>query len=73
MKDMMLNALKKNAEGGIALHQANIEVYLNNPAGIGEHSDIMEAVQDELDKLAAHQDRLDVLNRYFIFESMELK
>jgi len=43
----------------------NIEVYLKNPAGIGEHSDIMEAIQAELDKMAMHEDRLDILNNYF--------
>ena len=46
-------AVEKHAEGCIELHKANIEVYLANPAGIGEHSDIMEAIQAELDKSAA--------------------
>jgi hypothetical protein len=43
----------------------NIEVYLKNPAGIGEHSDVMEAIQGELDKMAMHEDRLDILDNYF--------
>ena len=34
---------------------------VDNPAGIGEHSDIMEAIQGELDKIAIHEDRLAVL------------
>ena len=42
----------------------NIEVYLKNPAGIGEHSDILEAIQGEMDKMAVHEDRLDILNNY---------
>ena len=53
------------AQANVALHVANIECYLRNPAGIGEHSDIMEAMQGELDKIAAHEDRLDILNNYF--------
>ena len=36
-------------------------VYLENPVGIGEHSDILEAIQGELDKMAVHQDRMDLL------------
>ena len=36
----LLEAIKKHNEGKIALHKANIAVYLKNPAGIGEHSDI---------------------------------
>tara|TARA_R110002020_G_scaffold420899_1_gene630024 strand:+ start:222 stop:365 length:144 start_codon:yes stop_codon:yes gene_type:complete len=43
----------------------NIEVYMKNPAGIGEHSDIMEAMQAELDKMAVHADRLDILTENF--------
>ena len=42
-----------------------MSVIYRNPAGIGEHSDIMEAMQGELDKIAMHEDRLDILNNYF--------
>ena len=58
----ILDALKDHARGNIALHEANIQVYLDNPAGIGEHSDILEAIQGELDKIALHKDRLEILN-----------
>ena len=64
MRDQILAALKKHAEGEIALHQTNIEVYLNSVTGIGEHSDVLEAVQTELDKMAAANDRLEMLNRF---------
>lgn len=57
----ILDALKEHARGNIALHTANIQVYLDNPAGIGEHSDILEAIQGELDKIAVHRDRLEIL------------
>lgn len=62
---IMREALIKHAEGNIALHKANIEVYFDNPAGIGEHSDIIEAIQAELDKMAVHIDRLEALETYF--------
>lgn len=57
----ILDALKEHARGNIALHRANLQVYLDNPAGIGEHSDILEAIQGELDKIAVHRDRLEIL------------
>ena len=44
---------------------ATLELYFNNSVGIGEHSDITEAVIAELDKLAAADDRLEMLNKYF--------
>ena len=61
----LLDAIKKHNEGIIALHKANIAVYLKNPAGIGEHSDIAEAVESELDKIAAAQDRIDAIDKHF--------
>ena len=60
MREQIIKALISHAQGDIEKHKANIEVYLTNPAGIGEHSDIMEAVQDELDKIALHEDRLAI-------------
>jgi hypothetical protein len=47
-------------KGKIALHKANVEVYLQNPAGIGEHSDVMEALEQELKQVAEYQDILEV-------------
>ena len=61
----LITAAKKQAEGVVAVHRANIEVYLHNPAGIGEHSDVTEALMEELDKLAAADDRLEMIRKYF--------
>ena len=44
---------------------ANVEVYLKNPAGIGEHSDIVDAIEIELKAIAEYQDQIDVLDKYF--------
>ena len=63
--EAIINAARKQAEGEIAVHLANIEVYKTMPAGIGEHSDVTEAVIAELDKLAAANDRLEMLEKYF--------
>ena len=40
------------------------------PAGIGEHSDIVEAVMAELDKMAMAHDRLEMINTYFNGENL---
>ena len=63
--DMIIEAARKQAQGEIAVHQANIEVYKTMPAGIGEHSDVTEAVIAELNKLAEADDRLEMINKYF--------
>ena len=63
--DAIIEAARKQAEGEIAVHVANIKVYQTMPAGIGEHSDVTEAVIAELNKLAEADDRLEMINKYF--------
>ena len=63
--EYIIEAARKQAEGQIAVHKANIKVYQTMPAGIGEHSDVTEAVIAELDKLAAANDRLEMIEKYF--------
>ena len=46
MRDQMIKALLAHAQGDIEKHKANVEIYFSNPAGIGEHSDIMDAVEN---------------------------
>ena len=70
--DYIIEAAKKQAEGEIAVHLANIKVYQTMPAGIGEHSDITEAVLAALDKLSAADDRLEMINKYFTKDKSSL-
>lgn len=65
MRDILLKAVKSHAQGHIDKHVANIEVYLANPAGIGEHSDIIEAIEIELEEISKYQDQLDIVEKYF--------
>ena len=66
--EQIILAAKKQAEGELEVHKANIAVYQTMPAGIGEHSDIVEAVIAELDKMAAAADRLEMLSLIHISE-----
>jgi hypothetical protein len=65
MREIILNAVKSHAKGHIDKHLANIEVYLHSPVGIGEHSDIIEAIEIELEAISKYQDQLDVIDQYF--------
>ena len=65
MREQLIKALLSHAQGDIAKHKANIEVYLANPVGIGEHSNIVEAIEQELDMIAKYQDQIDIINKYF--------
>lgn len=59
----LLRALEKKYEGDIAVHTANIQVYNEKPAGIGEHPDIIGAMDTEVSKLADAQDKLDAVQK----------
>jgi hypothetical protein len=54
-----------HAEGELERAKTNIMVYMNQSVGIGEHSDIVEAIQEELDKMASATDRIEMLDEYF--------
>ena len=65
MRREILQALKAEATGNIEKARLNIEIYLKNPVGIGEHPDVLEAIEKELAVIAQYMDELEVLNRYF--------
>ena len=65
MRKQLLTALLAHAQGEIAMHRANVGVYLTNPVGIGEHPDVTQAMQEELDKIARWHDQIEVINTYF--------
>ena len=64
MRERMIKALLAHAQGDIQKHLANVEIYLTNPTGIGEHSDIMEAIEHELDMIAKYMDQIEVIQKY---------
>ena len=60
-----MNALYLSSKGELEKRKANIKVYLNNPVGIGEHSDITNTIQLELDKMIEADDRINIITKYF--------
>lgn len=65
LRSLALQAVRDYATGNIEKHRYNVEVYLANPSGIGEHPDVMESIQSELHKIAEYDDILEVLDKYF--------
>ena len=66
MRKILLNALRAYYVGEIEKHKANIEVFLENPTGVGEHPDVVETVSAEVMKVAEYEDALQVLNKHFV-------
>jgi hypothetical protein len=65
MRTQLINASKMHYQAHIEKHRINIEVMLNNPTAIPEHSDLMDAIEKEVAIIAEYMDKLEVLNRYF--------
>ena len=65
MRDKLIKAILAHTQGDIQKHVANVEVYLENPAGIGEHSDIVESIEKEIDIIAKYHDQIEVIKTYF--------
>lgn len=65
MRQQMVQALRQHAIAHIEKHRMNVEVYLTSPVGVGEHSDIMESIEKELDLIAQYEDQLEVIDKYF--------
>ena len=66
MREQLIRAVLAHAQGEIEKHKANVNVYLEHPVGIGEHSDITEAIQEELNKISVYHDQIEVVNKYFV-------
>ena len=65
MREQLIRALLAHAQGDIAKHKANVEVYLEHPVGIGEHSNIIEAIEEEINMIAKYEDQVEVIKKYF--------
>jgi len=63
--EYLLNALLLKLEGEAALHEANIRVYMEHPVGIGEHPQIIEAIETEVSKLAEALEKIHTINANF--------
>lgn len=62
---MLLEALVKKLEGEIAVAKANIGVYLKHSVGIGEHPDVVEAIESQLNRIVEADDKIAAIKKYF--------
>ena len=62
----ILNNQIKYYEGLIAKHQQNVDIYLNQPVGIGEHSDVMAAIDNEISAIAQAHEKIEIIKMFNI-------
>ena len=68
-RSMAIFCLKPHAKGMVQKHLANVEIYLKNPAGVGEQvrgelTSPMGAIEMELDNIAKYNNRLEMIDKY---------
>ena len=65
LREDIVKALEKKFEGEIFAHKVNVEIMLENTVGVGEHPNITETIEQELEIIAGFEDKLDVLKKHF--------
>ena len=65
MREMLIQAVRAYASGHVQKHKANIEVFLSNAVGVGEHTDIIDSIEKELDEIARYNDQVEMIDKYF--------
>ena len=66
LRDNILKNQITYYNGLIAKHTQNVEIYLNSPVGIGEHSDVMAAIDGEIAAIAQAHEKIEIVNHYFM-------
>ena len=61
MKQVIADSMMSYLSGKVKYHKANVLVYLQSPVGIGEHPDILAAIEEELAKCAEYHEKLEIL------------
>ena len=65
MRDQLIKASKLHYAAHIEKHRINLEVLLANPMSLPDHTDVMDAIEKEVEIIAGYMDKLEVLARYF--------
>ena len=68
--NLMYEALVKKYEAEKAEAKATLNVYFNNPAGIGEHPGLLEEMDKLIDKLGEAEDKIETLMNNFNEDGM---
>jgi hypothetical protein len=65
MRQEIINVLKQHFEAHILKHKMNVDIMLNNPMAIHDHTDLMDAIEKEVALIAEYVDKLEVMKTYF--------
>ena len=63
MKEQLVQALKSKYGADYQMHKSNLDIYLNNPVGIGEHPQHFEEMDKLVRLMTSARDKLEVLEK----------
>jgi hypothetical protein len=64
-RDDLIEASMSYMQAQAGKHKMNIDILLDNGVGLAEHPDIMETIENELEKMAEYHDKYEMLQNYF--------
>lgn len=65
MRQQMISVLKQHFTAQVQKHKMNVDIMLANPMAIHDHTDLMEAIEKEVEKISEYMDKLEVMEQYF--------
>ena len=65
MKDKYITGILNMYVGKRDIAVADLSVYIENPVGVGEHSDIGEEIEKKLKAIDEYNSMIDTITRYF--------
>ena len=71
LRENIIKALIDKFEGEISAHKINVEIMLENTVGVGDHPNITETIEQELEIISKYDDKLNVLTKYFADKSFK--
>ena len=71
LRENIIKALIDKFEGEISAHKINVEIMLENTVGVGDHPNITETIEQELETISKYDDKLNVLKKYFTDKSFK--
>ena len=64
MQESIIQALKNSLEASIDRHKVNVSILMSNNVGVAELPDLLQTIEDELEKIAQYKDKLEALSEF---------
>lgn len=65
MLDQKISAMRSMYKAQIEVNKAEVQNYLDNPVGVGEHGNLIETMDGLIPKIAEAEEKLLVLETHF--------